>query len=153
MFDNIGVGNQIALLRKRNGLTQEELAEKLGITAQAVSKWENGHTMPETSMLPLLSKLLNSSVDSILLLQEINFITNIEEIIRIDKQKARQLLENVDKTIIAKALKGVSPATGEYLRELFSEIDLIGLCNEIGPIRVSEMDEIHMQLVNIINQK
>jgi len=67
MLDNISVGNQILLLRKRNGFTQDELAEKLGISAQAISKWENGHTLPETSLLPLLSKLLNTSIDSILL--------------------------------------------------------------------------------------
>ena len=67
MIDNISVGNQILLLRKRNGFTQEELAEKLEISAQAISKWENGHTLPETAMLPLLAKLLNSSIDSILM--------------------------------------------------------------------------------------
>jgi transcriptional regulator with XRE-family HTH domain len=66
-MDNIKIGSQIAMLRKQNGYTQEELAEKLNITAQAVSKWENGHTLPETSLLPLLSKLLNSSIDSILM--------------------------------------------------------------------------------------
>jgi len=67
VIDNIGVGNQIALLRRQNGYTQEELAEKLGITAQAISRWENGHTLPETALLPLLAKLLNCSIDSILM--------------------------------------------------------------------------------------
>jgi len=67
MLDNTRVGNQIMLLRKRNGFTQDELAEKLGISAQAISKWENGHALPETAMLPLLSKLLNSPIDSILM--------------------------------------------------------------------------------------
>jgi transcriptional regulator with XRE-family HTH domain len=67
MIDNNSVGKQILLLRKRNGFTQEELAEKLGISAQAISKWENGHTLPETAFLPSLAKLLNSSIDSILI--------------------------------------------------------------------------------------
>ncbi|MCL2602856.1 MAG: helix-turn-helix domain-containing protein [Defluviitaleaceae bacterium] len=66
MPDNIRIGNQILLLRKRNSFTQDELSEKLGITAQAISKWENGHALPETSILPLLAKLLNTSIDSIL---------------------------------------------------------------------------------------
>jgi transcriptional regulator with XRE-family HTH domain len=65
-MDNAKVGNQILLLRKRNGFTQDELAEKLDITAQAISKWENGHALPETSLLPLLAELLNTSIDSIL---------------------------------------------------------------------------------------
>ena len=67
MLDNINVGKQILLLRKRNGFTQEELAERLNISAQAISKWENGHTLPETAMLPMLAKLLNTSIDSILM--------------------------------------------------------------------------------------
>ena len=66
MLDNICVGNQIAALRKKNGLTQEELSEQLGITAQAISKWENGHTLPETALLPLLAEILGCSIDSIL---------------------------------------------------------------------------------------
>ena len=71
-MDNARIGSQIALLRKQNGFTQEELAEKLEITAQAISKWENGHTLPETALLPSLSKLLNSSIDSILMPNSIN---------------------------------------------------------------------------------
>jgi transcriptional regulator with XRE-family HTH domain len=67
LLDNIIVGKQIANLRNQNGLTQEELAEKLGITAQAISKWENGHTLPETMLLPLLARLFNCSIDSILM--------------------------------------------------------------------------------------
>lgn len=46
MFDNVKAGKQIALLRKSKGLTQEDVARELNISPQAVSKWENGHTMP-----------------------------------------------------------------------------------------------------------
>ena len=67
MIDSMSIGNQIMLLRKKNGFTQEELAEKLGVSAQAISKWENGHTLPETALLPLLAKFFNSSIDSILM--------------------------------------------------------------------------------------
>jgi len=66
MMDTIFVGNQIAALRKKKGFTQAEIAEKLGITAQAISKWENGHTLPETALLPSLAELLDCSIDSIL---------------------------------------------------------------------------------------
>ena len=66
-MDNAYVGKQIAALRKKNGFTQEELAARLGISAQAISKWENGHTLPETAMLPLLAELLECSIDSLLI--------------------------------------------------------------------------------------
>jgi len=65
-MDATAVGKQILILRKRNGYTQEELAERLDISAQAISKWENGHTLPETAMLPDLARLFNCSIDAIL---------------------------------------------------------------------------------------
>ena len=67
MLDSIMVGKQIVSLRKQNNFTQEMLAEKLGLTAQAVSKWENGHTLPETGLLPLLARLLNCTINSLLM--------------------------------------------------------------------------------------
>jgi len=67
MLDNVSVGKKISDLRKQQGLTQEELAEKLEITAQAISKWENGHTLPETVLLPDLAQIFNCSIDSILM--------------------------------------------------------------------------------------
>ena len=66
MFDNVKAGKQIALLRKNLELTQEDVAGKLNISPQAVSKWENGHTMPELSLLVGLSELLGCTIDQIL---------------------------------------------------------------------------------------
>lgn len=61
----IFAGN-IARYRKEQGFTQEELAKHLGITFQAVSKWETGQTMPEISLLPTLAKTLDISIDKLL---------------------------------------------------------------------------------------
>ena len=52
--------------RNRLGLTQEKLAEKLGITAQAVSKWENDQSCPDITMLPKLCDLFGVSSDQLL---------------------------------------------------------------------------------------
>lgn len=60
------VGNQIALLRKNKGLTQNDLGERLGVTFQAVSKWERGEAMPDTSILVDLADVLETTVDYIL---------------------------------------------------------------------------------------
>ena len=57
MLDCKKAGRQIALLRKKKGLTQEDVAARLCISPQAVSKWENGHTMPELSLLVELAQL------------------------------------------------------------------------------------------------
>lgn len=66
MFDNVKVGKEIAALRKNKGLTQEDVAFRLNISPQAVSKWENGHAMPELSLLVELAGLFGSSIDGIL---------------------------------------------------------------------------------------
>ncbi len=53
-------------LRTKNGLSQEELAEKVFVSRQAVSKWENGETVPNTETLKLLSNLFNVSINTLL---------------------------------------------------------------------------------------
>ena len=53
-------------LRTRNGLSQDELAEKVFVTRQAVSRWENGDTVPNTETLKLLSKLFRVSINTLL---------------------------------------------------------------------------------------
>lgn len=59
-------GEKITKLRKESGLTQEELAEKLNVTRQSVSRWESDSAFPETGKLVALSKLFNCTVDYLL---------------------------------------------------------------------------------------
>ena len=65
-MDQQAVGRQISDLRRSKGLTQAELGERLGVTFQAVSKWERGETLPDTASLPDLAAILETSVDNIL---------------------------------------------------------------------------------------
>lgn len=58
--------NVIFELRTSNGLSQDELAEKVYVTRQAVSRWENGETVPNTETLKLLSKLFDVSINTLL---------------------------------------------------------------------------------------
>lgn len=60
------VGAQIARLRKEKGLTQNDLGDRLGVSFQAVSKWERGETLPDTAILLDLANVLGTSVDFIL---------------------------------------------------------------------------------------
>ncbi len=66
MFDTIKVGKKIAELRKNNNMTQFELADKLGISFQAVSNWERGNSMPDISKLPEIAELFQVRIDEIL---------------------------------------------------------------------------------------
>ena len=60
-------GSNLRKLRKEKNLTQEALAECLNVSAQTVSKWENGASMPDISLLPLLADYFQVSVDSLLM--------------------------------------------------------------------------------------
>lgn len=63
---NETIGNRISKYRKEKGLTQEELAGKLGVSSQAVSKWENDASCPDISLLPQLCRILGISTDELL---------------------------------------------------------------------------------------
>ena len=60
------LGERIAALRKARGMTLEQLAESCSVTAQAVSKWENGLTAPDISLLPRLAELFSVTTDELL---------------------------------------------------------------------------------------
>lgn len=60
------IGKRIAQLRKEKNFTQEDLAQMMEVSAQAVSKWENDLTCPDISSLPKLAKILGVTVDELL---------------------------------------------------------------------------------------
>ena len=59
-------GTMIAALRKEHGMTQLELAEKMGVTDKAVSKWERDLSFPDVNSIPKLAEILNVTVDEIM---------------------------------------------------------------------------------------
>lgn len=59
-------GNMVAVLRKEKGMTQLELAEKMGVTDKAVSKWERDLSFPDVSSIPKLAEILGVSVDELM---------------------------------------------------------------------------------------
>ena len=65
-MDTIKIGNFLACLRKEQGLTQEALGEKLGVTNKTISRWENGNYLPPVEMLQELSKLYAVSINELL---------------------------------------------------------------------------------------
>ena len=65
-MDNIQTGRLIAELRKKQGLTQQQLADKLNLSNKTISKWESGSGSPDISNLPILAEALEISVDELL---------------------------------------------------------------------------------------
>ncbi|MBR4950112.1 MAG: helix-turn-helix transcriptional regulator [Clostridia bacterium] len=133
MIDNVKIGKQISLLRTSKGLTQAELGERLGVTFQAVSKWERGETLPDISILPSLADILETTIDSILCggTNNISFkgkiqVSNMIDGINCLKQMGEKLGEN--NIIYRYAIDGINkgmntdiePAfTDDYIFEVF----------------------------------
>ena len=65
------LGQKIAAQRKLKGLTQDALSEALGVSAQAVSKWENDITCPDITLLPKLAQMLGTTVDALLSTEDV----------------------------------------------------------------------------------
>ena len=108
---NIEIANRLQQLRKEKGLSQEQLADALGISRQAVSKWERAESSPDTDNLICLAKLYEVSLDDLL-----NTDESIEEIIEAGKPlesddeitKVDDLEEESSKSRIVSALTGAS---------------------------------------------
>ena len=70
MIDSVKVGKKIYTLRKENSLTQDDLASKLMVTRQVISKWELGNSLPSIDLIIELSKLFNTPIEEILCLND-----------------------------------------------------------------------------------
>lgn len=79
--ENMSIGNNIRQLRLNRGITQEQLAEQLHISGQAVSKWENQTALPDISCLPLLADFFGVSIDE-LMDYKLNALTSKERFVK-----------------------------------------------------------------------
>ena len=97
-MDQIKIGKFIAECRKNVGLTQAQLAEKLGITDKAISKWERGIAMPDTSIMLELCNILGISVNELLSGEKIDMDNNEKKNEQLLLEMAKEI-ENKNKTI------------------------------------------------------
>lgn len=75
----MNIGNNIAALRKQKGITQEELANELGVSAQAVSKWENNSSCPDVSLLTDIADYFGVTVDTLLRSNEQDIVMEVDD--------------------------------------------------------------------------
>lgn len=94
------IGRFIAQCRKQNGFTQASLAEKLGITDRAVSKWENGKSMPDASIMLELCGLLKINVNELLMGEHVA-MENYKEIAEQNLIKMRKQEEQANKRLMS----------------------------------------------------
>ena len=86
----MNIGNKIRELRKQRGITQEQLAESIGISFQAVSKWENNIALPDITLVPVLASYFGVSMDELF---DFN-LKEIEHAVMILTEKAYQYRES-----------------------------------------------------------
>lgn len=126
------VGSKIAKLRKTNGLTQDKLARLLHISPQAVSKWENGHTLPETSLLPVLSDIFGCTIDQLLMpayTTDENLLDKCDQAIEIQAEKiAQRIIKNMEDMNMDKNIIGLK---NEEIIDILSKNDPSLYSNDI----------------------
>lgn len=83
--------HNIRILRKKSDLTQDALAEMIGVSNSAISKWELGTSLPDTSSLPSLAKALNTDLNSLFSFRE-----------KLSKEDISSLTNNIKKNLLSK---------------------------------------------------
>ncbi|MBR5420772.1 MAG: helix-turn-helix transcriptional regulator [Lachnospiraceae bacterium] len=92
----MNIGQKIKQLRFQHSLTQDQLAEKLGISAQAISKWENSVSMPDISILPALSEAFGVSIDELFDLADDQKMRRIENRMQTDDDISPELFQEYE---------------------------------------------------------
>lgn len=114
------ISRYLQLLRKSHNYTQEELAKKLDISRQAVSKWETGITLPDVEVLLKISKLYGLTINEILEPSiQAERISDFEQISEIPENELKEVLEQFDAQSLVIASMGASPEINKLLERLF----------------------------------
>ncbi len=114
MTDRIIIGQRIAELRKNKGLTQAELADRIGVSHQAVSQWERSETLPDILTLPALAEIFGESISAIMGMEDVKAKDNAENVIS-DEDKDEEAAENAEEAPAEEAKDSGEPKiTAEY---------------------------------------
>ena len=130
------IGNRITKYRKEKRLTQEALAEKLAVSSQAVSKWENDVSCPDISLLPALCRELGITADELL--------TGNSTAVRMVPEQERKSLEELVLRVYVNSVRG------DRVR-VNLPMTLVKLCMEIGVDVVPNMSGEQTQMLKGID--
>lgn len=127
------IGNTIAALRKKQGMTQSELAERLDVSDKAVSKWETGQGYPDITLFPILSQIFGVSIDYLMLGEKkgITVVGNmlLDIVKNIESYPAKGML--VDVSDISYAVGGCVPNTSINLAKIDNSIP-VSVIGKVG---------------------
>ncbi len=112
-MNNFNIGGKILKLRKENNITQEQLANMVGVTAGAVSKWENGNSTPDISLLAPLARALDTSLDILLSFQK-----------ELSDDNVRNIKQELTSIFLTEGYDNGIAKSKEYLNEYPNSISL-----------------------------
>lgn len=160
------IGNRITTYRKKKSMTQEALAEKLGVSSQAVSKWENDLSCPDISLLVPLCDILGISTDELLSgkCNEVHLLPvserkPMEELtlrVRIDSAEGNRIRINVPMALVKMALEigvDVVPNMGGEYGDMMKNIEMTKVVRmvELGLIgRLVEIESAQGDIIEVV---
>ena len=146
------ISKYLRFLRKGHSYTQDDLAKKLNISRQAVSKWETGTAIPDLEVLLKISKLYDITINDLLEPKiQPQKITDFEQISTISEKELKEVLEQFDTNSLVTALMGASPETNSFCERLFPDIDFEMTRKNIGRIRIETVEDMQNQIIAMIN--
>ena len=135
-MDSKSIGSMITKLRRQNEWTQAQLAEKIGVSDKAVSKWENGNGYPDITMLPILADIFAVSIDCLIMGEErgitIAGTTLVDIVKNIDRYPDMGMLANI--LDVQYAVGGCTPNTAINLAKIDRRIPI----SAIGKVGMDE---------------
>ena len=149
----IRLGEKIKSLRKQKNMSQEVLAQVLGVTFQAVSKWETGAAMPDVSMIPAIARFFEVSTDELF---DFNRIDQEEQIMELCTDAARYRFSDTAKSeaMLREALKQF-PGNDIILNNLLYTMraperndEVVTLCRSI--LEVTKYDDVKYDVLRIL---
>lgn len=150
---NIHLGEKIRFLRKGKNISQEVLAQYLGVSFQAVSKWENGDTMPDVAMIPALASFFGVSTDELF---DFNLMEMEEKVMDICREAAQYRFSDPAKSeqLLRSGLKQY-PGNDIILNNLLYTMrspersdEVITICKSI--LEVTKLDDVKYDVLRIM---
>ena len=142
-------GDKLIELRKKNGYSQEELAEKLGVSRQSVSKWESNNTYPETDKIVQIANLFDCSMDDLIN----DKITDVESSLRKNKNNVRHIWNSFLEFIINTVNMFSKMSFLEGLKCIIAMILLVLLLTLMGHIICNSAASIISSIFGFLNNQ
>ena len=146
------IAKYLQFLRRSRRYTQDDLAKRLNISRQAVSKWETGTAIPDLEILLKISKLYDITINDILEPKITpQRITDFEQISDIPEKELKEAFKQFDTKSLVIALMGASPEINNYFEEMLPDIDFEEARNQIGRVRIESVEEMQNQIIAMLN--